>query len=92
MNELALYRYENQYSDLLFTASDAKGVTYITDKGSRKLAIMADRRGKKPTIVVLSEEQAKILSEELPDMLMFIGRGRFIDDRRGKHDGIDQVL
>ena len=82
MNEIALYRSEMKYPDLLFTPSEVKGLTYITEKGTDTLALMVDRRGKKPFITVLSEKQAKALADELPDMLVFIGRGRTKEDGR----------
>lgn len=76
MNEKILDEMEGKYPTLLFTQSEARGLTYITESGTDFIALMVDRRGDKPFVAVLAEKQAKALSRERSDMLVFIGRGR----------------
>lgn len=85
MDSGLLYKLEQRNPGLLFTDSDGKGMAYVTSSEDNRIGVIIGENHQVAQMMFLTKKQAEVLARELPDMLMFVGRGRKI---RGDRDAV----
>lgn len=88
MNQTMLYKLEKRNPSFLVTESEDKNIFYVTSKEDDRIAVVVTKGTEFRHVMMLTREQARILSEELPELTWMIGRGQVKEHKpRGKGFG-----